>query len=184
MKKLALVTAVVAMCAVSGVVARAGVEQGMNEVSVLGDLHLLSQNEDSRATASAAVTYNRYVMDNVSVGADLKFISAQVYTGENDAFSEDVTEIYVMGRSDYYFMPESDMVPYVGLRLGLVDYMMGSDSWATFAYGAQGGMKWFVVENVSVNLELSYTAFTLTDAGTEDDSMGDLGIQIGASLFF
>ncbi len=184
MKKLAVVAAVVAMCVVSGVVARAGVEQGMNEVSVLGDIHRVSQNSDARATVSAAVTYNRYLLDNVSVGADLKFISAQVNTADSDAFSEDMTAIYLMGRSDYYFTPENEVVPYVGLRLGMVNYSMGSDSWATFAYGAQGGMKWFVVENVSVNFELSYTAFTLTDAGLEDDSMGDLGIQIGASLFF
>jgi opacity protein-like surface antigen len=183
MKKSVIVAALVVL-ALGRMAARAGVEQGMNEVSILGDVHRITQEDDSFATFAVAATYNRYLLDNVSIGADLKYMAAMLST------AKDITAIYLMARSDYCFMPESDVVPYIGLRLGLVEYEIGDSdvvdkyTGTTFAYGGQAGVKWFAVENMSLNLELSYTAFTLPDSGETDDQMGDLGVLIGASVYF
>lgn len=180
MKKLAVVAAV-AIGVSSGMTAHAAVEQGMNEVSLLGDIHSISERDHTRETFSLAATYNRYLMDNLSVGADLKYVSADT---RDESEYEDLAVGYAMVRSDYCFGAENDVVPYVGLRLGMASYEMGQDSWTAFAYGGQGGIKWFVAESLSINVELSYTAFTLSDTGAEDEVADDLGVQIGASLFF
>jgi opacity protein-like surface antigen len=187
MKKLALMAAVIVMCAGSAVVARAGVAQGMNEVSVLGDVNRVTDksggDSESKAYVSLDLGYNRFLTDALSVGASLDYSTTQI----NSKF-DDTTTIYLLAHSDYHFMPDAAAVPYAGLRLGAVNYTLGSDSTeystTTIAYGLEGGVKWFVVENVALKAELSYTMFTLSDTGENDDDMSDLSVMIGASLFF
>jgi opacity protein-like surface antigen len=187
MKKLAIVAVVVAMCAISAVVARAGVEQGINEVSVLGDINRVADKSgsdtESKVFVAADLSYDRFLSDTWSVGGLLKYSTAQI----NSKF-DDTSTTYLMARTDYHFLTDSPAVPYVGLRLGGVNYVLGSDdlkySKTTIAYGLEGGVKWFVLENVALKAELSYTMFTLSDTGANDDDMSDLNVMLGASLFF
>ena len=154
MKKM-IVVMVVALAAMP--VCFAGIQAGKDELQAQGSLQNMSGDVDYRMI-SAQVIYSHFVRDDLSVGGALR-------VDMSDPGDDASTSIFMLGRGDYYFAAIEDFVPYAGAHLGLISYDYGDDSATKPALGLQGGVKYFISENVSWNAELDlslYSGVTLT----------------------
>ena len=76
-------------------------------------------------------------------------------------------------------------VPYVGVQAGVTGYESGDDDDSSFSYGALGGIKLFVTEDVSLNLELNYLHTTFdADDGGDDTDLDVTSFFVGFSWYF
>lgn len=76
-------------------------------------------------------------------------------------------------------------VPYVGVQAGVTGYELGDDDDNAFSYGALGGIKLFVTEDVSLNLELNYLHTTFdADDGGDDLDLDVTSFFVGFSWYF
>jgi len=81
---------------------------------------------------------------------------------------------YVLGGLDYYFPGDTEYLPYVGGGIGISIMQDETD----LGLDGHAGVKQFVLENVSVNYELSYTT------RAEDIGAGDIVLSVGLSTYF
>lgn len=84
----------------------------------------------------------------------------------------------------YHFVEVSPMVvPYVGAQLGSLSVKAGSTTLTGTSYGASGGVDYFLKENVSANLDLTYDSSKLTGAGVDANSTTTT-VSLGYKFFF
>ena len=83
------------------------------------------------------------------------------------------TMFRVLGFANYHFPGASAALPYVGIQLGYIDFGPSD----TFAYGVEGGVKYFLNQNVTANAALRYLDFS------EDGLDNEFGIRFGISAY-
>jgi len=150
MKKLLVVAAGLAAVAQ---LCFAGVEAGKDELQVQGTLQNVSAGGFDSQMISAQVVYNRFIRDDISVGGALR-------VDMFDHGEDTSTSIFILGRGDYYFPALEDYVPYAGAHLGIANFDYGEFGSTEFTYGLQGGVKFFISENASVNAELDLSLYS------------------------
>jgi opacity protein-like surface antigen len=182
MKNLLTTIAISLSCAC---VVQAQIQEGTREFNVMGSLSKMDV-EDSEMTMIMAVgTFNKFVADNMSMGVSFMGTWQEMTTESDDYYYEDddssseSTMLFIMGRGDYYFPGESEIVPYVGGRLGLVSVDTGGDSESGLIYGPHAGIKRFLNESTSVNFELQYSKYEIADADVDQ-----LNFLIGISVYY
>jgi hypothetical protein len=122
--------------------------QGTREISLRGNF-IIEPDDSYDLTAS----YGPFLDTRLQVGAELGFAKA----GDFD--------VYTLGAfANYHFPGESAVLPFVGIFLGYTD---GDQADGDISYGLQGGVKYFLNNNVSFNASLVYR--NLEDA---DDTWG------------
>jgi hypothetical protein len=150
----------------------AGIKAGLNEFNVMGMLSQMSAEGEDMTTTLAMGTYNRFVSDDVSVGATLLLM-------RSDGGGDSMSALFVQGRGDYYFpIQGSEAVPYAGVHVGMISFSNG-ESDSGLEYGLQGGAKFFVSEKTSLNAELSYTKYDIAEV-----SVNNLQFLVGVSIYY
>jgi hypothetical protein len=81
------------------------------------------------------------------------------------------------GQLNYHLTPAGTVVPYVGLHGGLMAQILQAHPEATDHVGVQAGMKFFVADRMSVNVEARY--FSSANAFDE----GFAALFLGVSFF-
>lgn len=84
----------------------------------------------------------------------------------------------------YHFVNVSPLaVPYAGVQLGSLGIKAGTATITGTSYGLSGGLDYFLKENVSANLELTYDAGKLSGAGADLDQT-TTALSLGYKFFF
>ncbi|MGC6524731.1 MAG: outer membrane beta-barrel protein [Flavobacteriaceae bacterium] len=128
---------------------------------------------------------NYFVMDNLSVGLGLLFESAT----EKEGSDEDKTSSFAaLPTATYFFKSDSQIVPFVGLGAGLMSTSYGDkdeNKYNGFAFGANGGIAYFISDSVSLNLGLSYLNSSLKNKKNDKYKVksGNLGVKVGFGIF-
>ena len=85
------------------------------------------------------------------------------------------SDFYTLGVfANYHFPSASQLLPYVGVFVGLSD---GDGTDSTTSYGVQGGAKYFINSSVAFTGALVYRA---TDSDNSDD---EFGLQFGLAIY-
>lgn len=164
MKKLVGSVLILSLIAVTPA-AFAGTSAGDKEVGVSGSIRF---SEDSTGVSANAST-NWFFTDAFSLGVGLFSMMTMPDNGD------DMIMNMVFVEPNYHFAPEAEVVPYAGVHVGLGSFESGDYSSTSITYGAQGGVKKFVSENVALKGECRYT---------DMDGNKELGLHVGMSLFF
>jgi hypothetical protein len=117
---------------------------GTREIFLNGNIIF---NPDSAQDIS--IGYGPFLSPNIQVGGQVNYVNP---AGSN---SEDFYDF--SGFVNYHFPSASALLPFVGATLGYTDPGSGDGS---VVYGVQGGVKYFVNPNVSVNGTLLWRDFT------------------------
>lgn len=143
---------IVALLPLSVPSAFAGTQAGDKELAIGGSITYM--DPDSGGTSTAITLYpafHWFVTDAFSIGASL--------TGNWNLpdEGEDTVSYGLYFEPNYHFNTASDLVPYTGIHIGsyFVDSDGNSDTY--LAYGAQGGIKYFLSEDISFKTEGRYT---------------------------
>jgi opacity protein-like surface antigen len=83
-----------------------------------------------------------------------------------------------------FYQEGATTIPYLGVQTGITGYEAAGDDDSDLSYGAMGGVKFFVSEEVSVNLELNYLKTTFdADVGGDID-LDVTSLFVGLSWYF
>jgi len=94
--------------------------------------------------------------------------------------SDDYTAYSVLAQCNYnFFKPNTVVVPYAGVQLGFSGYDAGGYDDTSISYGLQGGAKYFLSEDLSLNGELNYLVTTV-----DPDDVKVTSILFGLSYYF
>ena len=140
--------------------------QGKQSVSVFGNL----TSSDNATTTLLGGSYGMFFTDNMEVDGTLMLMN----------FDGDFTIYLLYGRFNYNFVKKGETyIPYAGVALGMVGYDDGDADDSAISIGAQGGVKYFLSEDTSFNLEASYTF-----AEIDSESYDAFSITAGISFYF
>ncbi len=205
MKRIALVIAALLLAAPW---AYSATQAGTDEILVQGSLQNSSADQADNFITSGQITYNKFILDNVSLGASLrvdrqeikmKNVASQAEQAvdlppevqdilNNQTETQNVPQmdtkqvvmtIFLSGRADYYFNTGGIYVPYVGAHLGVVRQELMDNKSTEFSYGAQAGVKFFVSENISWNAEVDYSQYK-----SDEDTTKTTSLLAGLSYYF
>lgn len=140
--------------------------QGKQSVSVFGNIN----SSDNVVVSILGGSYGMFFTDNMEGSGTVMVIN----------FDGEATAYLLYGRFNYHFLvPRATYIPYVGCALGMIGFDSGDSDDSAFSVGAQGGVKYFLSEDTSFNLEASYTYAEMDNEGT-----GTFSITAGISFYF
>jgi len=116
---------------------------------------------------------NFFMSDYWSLGLNLDALDIDLET------LPDITVYGLSIRGDYYFTGDTNVIPFVGARVGIKDYDAGDLDDTDLSYGAQGGVKFAVTDNTYVNVEAVYEMFEV-----DSKDVDRLGVLVGVSFTF
>lgn len=166
---------VVGLCASQGF---AATQAGQSELAFEGLLQSFDMGDDDdskRSSFNLSTTYNYFAMDTLSVGG--------TFTWQHDGNGTETNWYFLYARTDYYFAASDTLAPYAGPHLGIIYYKYGDDGEddSAFLYGLQVGVKYFVQENMSLNVEGTWDLYTVADS---DQDVTVLSLKVGFSVYF
>ncbi len=137
------------------------------------------------------IGYGVFVTDAIELGGTVSYASVEdagtTLTGGVLQSYDDQTWEFT-GLLDYHFDIRFEIatmtVPYVGLRVGYVQYEAATDEDA-IVYGPRVGVKHFVTDSIAVDVGLSYMFATediFVNEGTAEDT--DISIDFGIRVLF
>jgi opacity protein-like surface antigen len=131
---------------------------GTREISLDGQIQI-----DPSSYYNLNVGYGPFLNPNLQVGGSVGFSD-----GDN------IDSQYNLGVfANYHFPNSSALLPYVGISVGLAH----SSGDSTFAYGVQGGVKYFLNTNVAAKAELQYLDYSKSGLDHQ------LGINLGLAVY-
>lgn len=160
--------------------------KGQSELNVylsLGSTTTTPDGGDSSTDTNfnTRIGYGYFFTDSLSVGADVD------YSYDKPEVGDESNTLYALVTAKYHFAPKNVVVPYVGLQLGGFASEQGNMSTDGVAYGALGGVKFFLTENASLNAELNALGMTVSASGggfSYDATMTNIKGLIGLSYYF
>lgn len=155
MKKIALLSCFLLFFAGSAECFRPALGRGTQEVSVRG---YWDPEGALGMEFDISGSYGYFLMDNLLAGALAGYAS---YEDTVTGFNSD-TRIWMLGGFlEYHFDIGMLTVPYAGLEAGYASYrLFGAPSESSFFYGPKAGMKYFLSENVALDMALKYLIAT------------------------
>jgi hypothetical protein len=185
MKQLKLLSLVFAIVFVS-LSAWAASMDGKSELRIDGALQNVSTDNGDTRSITAQIVYNKFLSDQFSLGVAFRPTMQEREPDEGD--SETMAQMFFLGRGDYYLAAgDSPFVPYAGAHAGFIHYTWDSggndDSETVLTYGLQGGGKYFVGENTSLNLELDLSMYEM-DSGDDSSDVTVISFLVGYSFYF
>jgi hypothetical protein len=143
--------------------------QGKQFVSVFGNIN----SSDEVTTMVIGGTFGKFFTDNMEGNGTLMLIGY-------DTDFDDATMYILSGKFNYnFFQSGLTYIPYAGCALGLAGYDAGGTSDSSLSIGVQGGIKYFISEDTSFNLEASLTHYEI-----EGESIDSFAITAGISYYF
>ncbi|OVE73353.1 hypothetical protein BVX93_01860 [bacterium B13(2017)] len=150
----------------------AKVSSGMSELQASLSITNTSNGSDSTST-TGIFGVNFFILDWLSLGGSLvgTLSDSDNYTSQSISINAVV---------DFYLAPSSSVIPFVGVLAGATmqqsEYEVTTYSWwggsstttiddseTNFSYGAHAGLKIFIKENASLNLEVRYLTYEFGD---------------------
>ncbi len=120
---------------------------------------------DPSESQSVHLGYGPFLNPNVQIGGSVDY-----------AHSNGGSSIYGGGLFvNYHFPSASPLLPFIGLNLGYSDGNKGIEG--SFAYGVQGGAKYFLTQNVAVTGTLLYRDFS------KNGFQNDLNFNFGLAVY-
>jgi len=127
----------------------AGTEGGKMELGVGAMVQAKDDGNSTDTTLSLQLQGSYYIASWFSMGLA---VQGTLSSPEN---GDDSSAVFFLVRPDFYLAPRSPVVPFVGPHFGAVSSERGGESESTFTYGMHGGLKIFVGESTSLNLEIN-----------------------------
>lgn len=128
---------------------------------------------------------NYFIKDNLAVGLGILFESET----EKEGSSKDKTSSFAaLPTVTYFFNSGKNLVPYLTANVGLMSLKYSdtdAEKFSGLAFGAGGGVAYFLNNSVSVNLGLSYLNSNLKNKKVSKNSIktGALGVTVGFGIF-
>jgi outer membrane protein len=152
-----------------------------------------TQEKETISSFSFVPTFAYFVMDDLAIGLTSTITSTTYKSEDGDKDKSNITMI--LPTAIYYFPLEGKIRPIAQIGVGLSSQSnkyipkSGSDektSASGLAINFGGGVSYFVKENISINLGLSYTLVNLTDGDDNKGKMkqGNFGSNIGLAIYF
>jgi hypothetical protein len=171
--KKVLVFTVVMLLSIASV-CYAGLEAGQTEVGVMGSYGITK-------IGGTTGTVNTW-LGSGSVGY---LVTRQIQLGVSgiamgSSNSTSVSAFFGLGQFKYNFAFDKaqTVVPYLGAQLGFLGYSNHTSD-TGFSYGALGGLKFFVSEKTSLNLEANYLHTEISNVGVDN-----IQFLVGFSVYF
>ena len=162
----------------SGASAQPMIQKDVNELSV----HVSPDFEGAIGDMIfAQAGYGRFLWNRFSVRGTLLYTILEDVAGEDEDYR--TSELGVAG--EYHFDLGGNLVPYLGAGLGWRSSHFGDFKESALVYGPRAGLKYFLAENVSLDLEVTYKIGSadvfINDFVPEDT---DLSTAIGLRVLF
>lgn len=152
-----------------------------------------TEYEDKTSSLSIMPSFAYFVIDNLAIGLNSTITTSSSKDEDGDKDVSNMT--MVLPTVLYYFPMEGKIRPLVQIGVGLSSQSYkyipksGSDekmSYSGIAFNFGGGFAYFLKENISVNLGISYTKANLTDSDEEKSEVkqGNFGTNIGFAIYF
>ncbi|MFZ5570365.1 MAG: outer membrane beta-barrel protein [Thermodesulfobacteriota bacterium] len=136
-----------------------------------------NQDDDSK-TSMATLGFSYYPKNFLET--KLAMLGMKVESGDFD------TTIYSLAGVVNFnlFKPGWVAVPYIGGQLGISGYDAGEYDDTALSYGGQGGVKFFLSEDLSLNVELNYLMTTVDAGEGEELDVDNTSVLLGFSYYF
>lgn len=179
----------------SALAAGAGIGAGSSEVGVQSSLMFTTTKpegggETKDTTTMFLANYGYFITDGLQVGGSLLTSgtsSEDIYGTETSS----VTTGFDAFAKYHFYRKGQTVVPYVGAQLGVVGVSMdsgyGEATGSALSYGGMGGVKFFMSEKTSLNLELNYRHYDIDmdyDGYTSKSKTDSTALLIGFSVYF
>jgi len=184
MKKILIAVGLVLVMATSALAINKG-QSELNLYGAIGETTTKAKGASSQTSDdfTTRIGYGYFFTDAFSLGADIDYNYSK-----SQGSSDGTNTIYTLLTTKYHFMPKNTLVPYIGAQLGGYFMDAGSNLSSTgFAYGALGGIKYFLTENASINAELNFLGMSTTTKASGrsyDADMTRLQAMFGLSYYF
>ena len=139
MRKIFILTLVIVFGLAS--VSFAGVEEGKSEIGG----NITRQDIDGIVLTMVNLNYGYFMTDEVQLTGNMMLMKAEGYKA-----------LALEGQGRYHFILGEEYVPYVGGLIGTFNIDGDGFSESAMSYGFMGGVKYFVSEDTSFNLEYNY----------------------------
>lgn len=187
-----------AVCALAGLLIAAApvfpaTKAGDAEVSAAGSISTsdigTQFGTSTTDSTSIQVSGGYFTTPNIQIGGSYNTDESTDTTPGEPSTTSVFTAL--SGFLKYHFNPDSEVVAYAGVQAGTANIEITASgvsvSGSAFANGFMGGLKFFVSEDVSANVEynvLNTTISISTPFGTFDADVRDAGFLFGLSLYF
>ncbi len=196
MKKLIVlaVATLVAVCmAVPAFAVESKVGKGSSELSAFANITGTTSSVDGKETSKSTTTmvqlgYAYFLTDAFSLGASILGVGNSTTPTGGDTTSTTVTYVQLDGKFHFYSKGQT-VIPYVGLSVGATAISSQSKGFTDSASGSmvagRGGLKFFVSETTSLNLELAVDQYSYQFAGSSTTTTNqDTIFSVGFSTYF
>ena len=168
MKK--VVYSIIAVSLLATTPSMAATTAGDKELNVSGSaMYMDPDNGDGSTSVYMIGSINWFFTDAFSLGVSLN----GVWSLQDEGDDSKSTGLYL--EPNYHFNTSGSLVPYIGINGGMNFSEYSGDTSNDFSYGAQGGFKSFISENVAIKVEGRYSAY---------ESAANYGVLFGISVFF
>lgn len=170
-----------------------GLQFGSSNAKLTYDGQTQSENDITTFSFTPSVGY--FIVDNLAIGLSCNIVSNK--SEMKDVGSSSSTSLMLAPTAMYYFPIDGKLRPYAQLGVGYMTMkeemnisLIGGDSDEQTLNGLAvnfgGGVSYFVSKSFSIDLSLSYSKSTLTDADDDKGKIkqGTFGSNIGISVFF
>lgn len=143
--------------------------EGQKAISANANLNWVDTGDDTTDYQILTVGFSYFPKDFLEAKGGLMILNA-----------EDFTAYSLLAQCNYlFFKPDTVIVPYAGVQLGFSGYDYDGDDDTAVSYGLQGGAKYFLSEDLSVNAELNYLV-----TNVDPDDVKNTSVLIGLSYYF
>ena len=168
----------IALAFATVVCAQPAIQEGTREFSIEGGW---DPDGATGAALDLTVGYGVFMRDALEVGGLVSYASYEDYGGTGI----DWKEWELGGFVEYHFDMASMTVPYIGARVAYAKYELGTWDENAVVYGPRVGIKYFIADNVAVDIALTYLLASedifINDGVYEDN---DLSVSFGIRAMF
>lgn len=129
------------------------------------------------SSTSLGFTYGYFLTDAVQLAGRI------FATATKSESTESTTTYYYLEGKYHFYEKGQDMIPYLGLGLGALNIKSDSTSGSGSSYALMGGIKYFISENTSANVELNLSSNKYSMGGT-DITAATTRLWAGFSYYF
>jgi opacity protein-like surface antigen len=168
LSKKVLVLAAVMLLAIAGT-SYAGTEAGMMELGLQGSYNQTKINGDDFKFYLGFFNFGYFFTPQIELGV------MGLLGGNLDGDTQTIYGGYADLRYNFSYNKAQTVVPYLGIQAGVAGTSNGTSE-SAFAYGAAGGIKFFVTERASLNLGVNWTHMKVSDTDI-DTFTGTVGLS-------
>lgn len=147
--------------------------EGQKAISANANLNWIDAGDTNTGSRILSLGFSYFPKDFLEAKGTLLIMNI-------DAGDSDGTIYSVLAQCNYnFFKPNATLVPYAGIQLGFSGYDFDDSDETNVSYGLQGGVKYFLSEDLSMNGELNYLVTNI-----DPDDVKATSLLFGLSYYF